>query len=48
MDELKKIIETRELRGNTSSAYGLKEPEKAQGLMALLQRILPGGKTGMK
>ena len=24
------------------------EPEKMQGIMALLQRLLPGGKTGYK
>jgi len=49
MDELKKIIETRELRAESSPvAYGIEQPEKAQGLMALLQRLIPGGKTGMK
>ena len=48
MDELNYMLEERASRESPLTSYGIKEPEKGEGLMALLQRLLPGGKTGYK
>ncbi len=49
MNELESRLDERESRTQpTNMTFIPKEKEKQEGLMALLQRLLPGGKTGYK
>ena len=49
MGELQRYLDTRKSGEDIPTRdYAIKESEKEAGLMALLQRLIPGGKTGMK
>ena len=50
MDELRNRYESKGSAPNIGGGGGgmQREPEKMQGIMALLQRLLPGGKTGYR